>query len=153
MITWLQRHPPALQQKTVARWVDLTSPQWLPGRVLDLYRRRLHSGFAMGPEKMSHGWQFCLRCVSLSDLASCGPEHNESVLHACHVCPAPGGAHEIMAVVRRCWHRATGEKLADTDATALFGDRRAGCSEEQEKQFRYLEQPWRVLHSSTPPLS
>ena len=53
-----------------------------------------------------------------------------------------------MAVERRCWHRATGEKLTDTGATALFGDRRAGCSEEQEKQFRYLEQPWRVLHAA-----
>ena len=53
-----------------------------------------------------------------------------------------------MTTVYRCWHRATGEELAATGATALFGDRRAGCSEEQEKQFRPLEQPWRVLHAA-----
>ena len=53
-----------------------------------------------------------------------------------------------MQTVYRCWHRATGEELAATGATALFGDRRAGCSEEQEKQFRHLEQPWRVLHAA-----
>ena len=35
---WIQRHPPALQQKIVARWVDLTSASWLPGSALDLYR-------------------------------------------------------------------------------------------------------------------
>ena len=59
-----------------------------------------------------------------------------------------GGAQEIMETVYRCWQRATGEELAATGATALFGDRRAGCSEEQEKQFRPLEQPWRVLHAA-----
>tara|TARA_B110001450_G_scaffold178817_1_gene167056 strand:- start:229 stop:2817 length:2589 start_codon:yes stop_codon:yes gene_type:complete len=145
---WIQPHPAALQQKIVARWVDLTSASWLPGNALDLYRRRLHSGFLMGPEKLRHGWQYCLRCACAHGLDRCGPHQHEDVLHACQTCPSPGGAHEIMATVYRCWHRATGEELAATGATALFGDRRAGCSEEQEKQFRPLEQPWRVLHAA-----
>ena len=54
-----------------------------------------------------------------------------------------------MATVYRCWERATGEELADTGATALFGDRRAGRTEEEEKPHRHLEQPWRVLHAAT----
>ena len=102
----------------------------------------------MGPEKTSRGWQYCLRCACVHGLDRCGPDQHEDVLHACQTCPSPGGAREIMETVYRCWHRATGEELAATGATALFGDRRAGCSEEQEKQFRPLEQPWRVLHAA-----
>ena len=84
----------------------------------------------MGPEKTSRGWQYCLRCACVHGLDRCGPDQHEDVLHACQTCPSPGGAQEIMETVYRCWHRATGEELAATGATALFGDRRAGCSEE-----------------------
>ena len=34
-LPWIQRHPPALQQRIVARWIDLTRASYLPGRALD----------------------------------------------------------------------------------------------------------------------
>ena len=131
-----------------ARSIDLTRASYLPGRALDLYKRRLHSGFLMGPSKLGGGWQFCLRCIQARGLRGCASQQHETVLHACHECPEPGGAAEIMGSTYRCWRRATGEELVDAGATALFGDRRAGRPEEDEKQHRHLEQPWRVLHAA-----
>ncbi|MGB1142514.1 MAG: hypothetical protein ACPG1A_16560, partial [Halioglobus sp.] len=40
-LPWIQPHPPALQQRIVAKWVDITRASYLPGRALDLYKRRL----------------------------------------------------------------------------------------------------------------
>ena len=97
---WLRRLRPATQRLVVKRWVDNTQAAWLPGQARDSYRRRLLSADYMGPEKCSQGWEFCARCrLACGGLAACTPAQHEDVLHACELCPAPGGAAEIMLIV------------------------------------------------------
>ena len=48
---WIQRHPPALQQRIVAQWVDQTSAGWLPGRALDLLPQKATLRLLHGPRE------------------------------------------------------------------------------------------------------
>ena len=146
---WLRRLRPATQRRVVKRWVDTTQAAWLPGQARDSYRRRLLSADYIGPEKCSQGWEFCARCrVACGGLAACTPAQHEDVLHACELCPAPGGAAEIMLIVTQCWEATTGELLKPTGPTALFGDRRYGRLEEDVHAHAHLQQPWQALHAA-----
>lgn len=145
---WIQRLPPHVQQLVVARWVRETQVEWLPGGARDAYLRRLHSGYPIGPEKRKDGWEVCARCRKMHGLAHCTAAHHETICHACIDCPAPGGAAEVMKVLTDCWERVTGEKLRPVRATAMFGDRRLGRSDEEAQEHRRLEEPWRAAHAA-----
>ena len=132
------------------RWVDSTQAAWLPGQARDSYRRRLLSADYIGPERCSQGWEYCARCrVACGGLPACTPAQHEDVRHACELCPAPGGAAEIMLIITQCWEATTGELLKPTGPTALFGDRRYGRLEEDVKSHAHLQQPWQALHAAT----
>ena len=124
------------------------SAPWLPENVHRLYRLRLHSGFFIGPEKHKHGWQFCARCRQAKGVIGCTAAEHEDVLHACVACTEPGGAADVGAYLLERWKALTREDLPQTGPTLMFGDRRAGRTEEQEMEGRPLEGPWRAAHAA-----
>jgi len=147
---WLRHLRPNIQRLVVNRWIQHTQVEWLPGQARDIYMRRLHSADYMGPQRCKDGWEFCARCrVHLGGLAHCTEAQHEDALHAHELCPAPGGAAEVMRIITRCWEDATGESLQADGPAALFGDRHYKRSQEAAQQYAHLEEPWRALHAAT----
>ena len=148
---WVSHLSEHVQHIVVSRWIRLTQAEYLPGRVRDLYMRRLHSSFHAGDAKRSNGWQYCARCRRTFGLSQCNASHVEDVLHMCHTCPCPGGAASVMHALMHDWRATTGQELAPRGRSgplALFGDRRYGCTDEEAAPYIHLEQPWRVLHAA-----
>ena len=145
---WIAHMRPKVQREVIARWMKQISSEWLPGRAIDVYQRRLHSGFPAGPGKRKDGWEFCARCRQSLGLSQCTAAQHEGVIHMCESCPSTGGPAEVLAVLYSGWERLTGEKLRHTGPLAMFGDRRYGRDEADAEQKRHLEEPWRAAHAA-----
>jgi len=145
---WVAPMRPKVQREIIARWVEQISTDWLPGRALDVYQRRLHSGFPAGPGKRKDGWEFCARCRQSLGLSQCTAAQHEGVIHMCESCPSTDGPAEVLAVLYSGWERLTGEKLRHTGPLAMFGDRRYGRDEADAEQKKHLEEPWRAAHAA-----
>ena len=118
---WIAHMRPKVQREVIARWMKQISSEWLPGRAIDVYQRRLHSGFPAGPEKRKDGWAFCARCRQSLGLSQCTAAQHEGVIHMCESCPSPGGATEVLAVC--CTEARSGSPAKRFDAPA-----RSPCS-------------------------